>query len=81
MDGLSGQNVVRIRCPTSYGTVSQKAFVSNYFNLVLLKGYKRSAKENGLGGGGGRRNGSMVKSTDCSSEGPEFKFQQPRGGS
>jgi hypothetical protein len=23
----------------------------------------------------------VVKSTDCSSEGPEFKSQQPRGGS
>jgi hypothetical protein len=27
------------------------------------------------------RNGSEVKSTDCSSEGPEFKSQQPHGGS
>jgi hypothetical protein len=25
--------------------------------------------------------GSGVKSIDCSSEGPEFKFQQPHGGS
>jgi hypothetical protein len=25
--------------------------------------------------------GSVVKSTDCSSEGPEFKSQQPHGGS
>ena len=30
---------------------------------------------------GGWRDGSVVKSTDCSSEGPEFKFQQPYGGS
>jgi hypothetical protein len=29
----------------------------------------------------GWRDGSVVKSTDCSSEGPEFKSQQPRGGS
>jgi hypothetical protein len=29
----------------------------------------------------GWRDGSMVKSTDCSSKGPEFKFQQPHGGS
>jgi hypothetical protein len=29
----------------------------------------------------GWRDGSVVKSTDCSSEGPEFKFQQPHGGS
>jgi hypothetical protein len=31
--------------------------------------------------GGGWRDGSVVKSTDCSSEGPEFKSQQPHGGS
>jgi hypothetical protein len=31
--------------------------------------------------GKGWRDGSAVKSTDCSSEGPEFKFQQPHGGS
>jgi hypothetical protein len=30
---------------------------------------------------GGWRDGSVVKSTDCSSEGPEFKSQQPHGGS
>jgi hypothetical protein len=29
----------------------------------------------------GLRDGSEVKSTDCSSEGPEFKSQQPHGGS
>jgi hypothetical protein len=29
----------------------------------------------------GWRDGSAVKSTDCSSEGPEFKSQQPYGGS
>jgi hypothetical protein len=27
------------------------------------------------------RDGSTVKSTDCFSEGPEFKSQQPHGGS
>jgi hypothetical protein len=30
---------------------------------------------------GGWRVGSMVKSTHCSSESPEFKSQQPHGGS
>jgi hypothetical protein len=30
---------------------------------------------------GGWRDGSEVKSTDCSSRGPEFNFQQPHGGS
>ena len=29
----------------------------------------------------GWRDGSAVKSTDCSSESPDFKFQQPLGGS
>ena len=29
----------------------------------------------------GWRDGSVVKSTDCSSEGQEFKSQQPHGGS
>jgi hypothetical protein len=31
--------------------------------------------------GGGWRNGSVVKSTDCSSRGSEFNSQQPHGGS
>ena len=31
--------------------------------------------------GKGWRDGSEVKSTDCSSEGPEFKSQRPHGGS
>jgi hypothetical protein len=29
----------------------------------------------------GWRDGSAVKTTDCSSKGPEFKSQQPHGGS
>ena len=33
------------------------------------------------GGAGGWRDGSVVKSADCSSEGPKFKSQQPHGGS
>jgi hypothetical protein len=32
-------------------------------------------------GGGVWRDGIAVKSTDCTSRGPEFKSQQPRGGS
>jgi hypothetical protein len=31
--------------------------------------------------GGWWRNGSAVKSTDCSFRGPEFSSQQPHGGS
>jgi hypothetical protein len=30
---------------------------------------------------GGWRDGSEVESADCSSRGPEFKSQQPHGGS
>jgi hypothetical protein len=30
---------------------------------------------------GGWRDGSVVKSADCSSKGPEFKYQKPHGGS
>jgi hypothetical protein len=30
---------------------------------------------------GGWRDGPVVKSTDCSSRGPEFKSQQPHDGS
>jgi hypothetical protein len=37
---------------------------------------KESEKENR-----GWRDGSVIKSTYCSSEGPEFKSQQPHGGS
>ena len=33
------------------------------------------------GGGGGYRDGSADKGTDCSSRGPEFKSQLPHGGS
>ena len=33
------------------------------------------------GGGGGWRDGSVAKSTDCSSRGPEFNSQQLYGGS
>ena len=34
-----------------------------------------------LGARGGWRDGSAVKSIDCSSRGPEFNSQQPHGGS
>jgi hypothetical protein len=34
-----------------------------------------------IGKGKGCRDGSVVKSTDYFSEGPEFKSQQPHGGS
>ena len=40
-----------------------------WFGLVL--------KSNNLG----QRDGSVVKSADCSSKGPEFNLQQPHGGS
>jgi len=34
-----------------------------------------------INSGGGWRDGSAVKSTVCSFRGPEFKSQQPHGGS
>jgi hypothetical protein len=42
----------------------------NHQELVTLKGVP-----------GGWRDGSAVRSTECSSRSPEFKFQQPHGGS
>jgi hypothetical protein len=38
----------------------------------------KNCKENKVSGW---RDGSVVKSTDCSFRGPEFSFQQPHGGS
>jgi hypothetical protein len=38
-------------------------------------------RERGREGGKGWRDGSVVKSADCSSEGSKFKSQQPHGGS
>jgi hypothetical protein len=37
--------------------------------------------QEGRGWGWSWRDGSAVKSTDCFSRGPEFKSQQPHGGS
>jgi hypothetical protein len=41
--------------------------------LVVLGSIREQAE--------GWRDGSVVKSANCSSEGPEFKSQQPHGGS
>jgi hypothetical protein len=51
--------------------------------LDTLKGKKKSQVQDTLLEmyQSGWRDGSVVKSTDCSSKGPEFKFQQPHGGS
>jgi hypothetical protein len=43
-----------------------------FFSVVKMRQEIRS---------GGWRDGLAVKSTDCSSKGPEFKSQQPHGGS
>jgi hypothetical protein len=48
------------------------------WSLLLLFPSIPSLKNPNLGGW---RDGSVVKSADCSSEGPEFKSQQPHGGS
>jgi len=47
-----------------------------WFGLVLQE-WEGGAKEEKKGW----RDGSAVKSTDCSSRGPEFNSQQPHGGS
>ena len=46
------------------------AELHHVFIVSMLKGNDR-----------GWRDGSVVKSANCSSEGPEFKSQQPHGGS
>jgi hypothetical protein len=51
--------------PRSLGTKSCKSMLAAQIKYTL----------------GGWRDGSEVKSTYCSSEGPEFKSQQPHGGS
>jgi hypothetical protein len=48
---------------------SQESQLTKKENVVLKNNEK------------GWRDGSVVKSTDCSSEGPEFKSQQSHGGS
>jgi hypothetical protein len=45
------------------------------FPLKKIKDKNKKQKTRGW------RDGSVVKSTDCSSEGPEFKSQQPHSGS
>jgi hypothetical protein len=45
------------------------------------EGEEEGRREGEERGGGGWRDDSVVKSTECSSRGPEFNFQQPHGGS
>jgi hypothetical protein len=49
-----------------------------HIQINTRKRKKKLEKEEHLWGW---RDGSVVKSADCSSEGPEFKSQQPHGGS
>jgi hypothetical protein len=52
------------------------------FELSALFCVKLNNVENGVGNGGlGWRDGSVVKSTICSSRGPVFNSQQPHDGS
>jgi hypothetical protein len=48
-----------------------------FYGFLLFCTYKKKKKTSGEGW----RDGSAVKSTDCSSRGPEFNSQQPHGGS
>jgi hypothetical protein len=50
---------------------------NNFVDLVSLKNKTKQTNKKPRGW----RDGPAVKSTDCSSEGPEFKSQQPHGGS
>jgi hypothetical protein len=72
----SGRRVVVCLIHTIYthGTISCN--FSMYTTGVCLKEYSllRCMVE-------GWQDGSVGKSSDCSSEGPEFKSQQPHGGS
>jgi hypothetical protein len=54
--------------------------ICKYASEDVIKGViaRKNKKENGRHGW---RDGSEVKSTNCSSEGPEFKSQKPHGGS
>jgi hypothetical protein len=56
-----------LKCPEFHPQDKREVFL--YF-LLLVKYFP-----------GGWRDGSVVKSTDCSSKGPEFSSQQSHGGS
>ena len=60
----------------SLNLIVLKVFSSHNPGLRISKSILR--KENIVWG---RRDGSVVKSTDCSSGGPECNSQQPHGGS
>ena len=67
-------------CRTPQDKQCSNLLLNAYQPKRLIPGYrwiKLHLKRPSLG----RRDGSVVKSTDCSSKGPEFKFQQPHGGS
>jgi hypothetical protein len=69
--GILGTAVaLNLRILTSLGITYQTPCVSDIYILI-----HNSHQVTGWG------NASAVKSTDCSSRGPEFKSQQPHGGS
>jgi hypothetical protein len=51
------------------------------YRETLSRKTKKKKKKKKSRNFGGWRGGSVVKSTDCSSRGPEFNSQQPHGGS
>jgi hypothetical protein len=52
-----------------------------YLDIIIInKSLKKKKRKKETLIHGGWRDGSVVKSTDRSSEGPEFKSQQPHGG-
>jgi hypothetical protein len=56
-------------------------FEGSYSVLTYNKKINKSLKKKKKLRKGGWQDGSVDKSTDCCSEGPEFKSQQPHGGS
>jgi hypothetical protein len=59
-------------------TSKEKWLITAEFPLEIMKEVQWWIKKAERGGW---RDGSVVKSTDCSSKGPEFKSQQLQGGS
>jgi hypothetical protein len=56
-------------------------FSHPWWLLLIIQNFEGRGRRVKSSTAGLERDGSAVKSTDCSSRGPEFKSQQPHGGS
>ena len=61
--------------------VSSRTARATHRNPISKTKQNKTTKRKAKRGREGWRDGSVGKSTDCCSEGPEFKSQQPHGGS